>query len=193
MNAEEFSPRATALALLAALVLAGCAVGPDFKRPESSTPDVFQRLQSAQSESRPVDAEFNADWWTLLNDPLLNELEDRLAQANLDVAAASARLGQSRATQQVVGAAQLPKLDGAAFRACSFRISPTGPRVSSSSVRRSPFRFSREAGSRARCVCAKRSNKRRPSSTAIRCSRHGVRWMTRWSLTMPSNVAATSS
>ncbi len=114
MNAEEFSPRATALALLAALALAGCAVGPDFKRPESSTPDVFQRLQSAQSESRPVDAEFNADWWTLLNDPLLNELEDRLAQANLDVAAASARLGQSRATQQVVGAAQLPKLDGAA-------------------------------------------------------------------------------
>ena len=56
MNAEEFSPRATALALLAALALAGCAVGPDFKRPESSTPDVFQRLQSAQSESRPVDA-----------------------------------------------------------------------------------------------------------------------------------------
>ncbi len=114
MNADEFPLRATALALLASLALAGCAVGPDFKRPESPTPDVFHRLQSAQSESLPVDAAFNADWWTLLNDPLLNELEGRLAQANLDVAAASARLGQSRATQQVVGAAQLPKLDGAA-------------------------------------------------------------------------------
>lgn len=114
MNTGNFTFRATALSLLASLALTGCAVGPDFKRPESSTPDVFQRLQSAQSESRAIDTEFNPDWWTLLNDPLLNALENRLAQDNLDVAAASARLGQSRATQQVVGAGQLPTLDGAA-------------------------------------------------------------------------------
>ncbi|MGO4763336.1 efflux transporter outer membrane subunit [Cupriavidus sp. 2KB_3] len=125
MNTGDFAFRTTAISLLASLALTGCAVGPDFKRPESSSPDVFQRLQSAQSESRAVDTEFNPDWWTLLNDPLLNALENRLAQDNLDVAAASARLGQSRATQQVVGAAQLPKLDGAAsyYRE---RGSPTG-------------------------------------------------------------------
>ncbi|GJG98628.1 efflux transporter outer membrane subunit [Cupriavidus pauculus] len=125
MKTEAFSFRATTLTLLASLALAGCAVGPDFKRPESSTPDIFQRLQSAQSDSRAVDTEFHDDWWTLLNDPMLNELQARLAESNLDVAAAATRLGQSRATQQIVSAAQLPKFDGAAsyYRE---RGSPTG-------------------------------------------------------------------
>nr|WP_315598232.1 efflux transporter outer membrane subunit [uncultured Cupriavidus sp.] len=114
MNTDEFSFRASALAVLASLAMAGCAVGPDFTRPTPSSADVFQRLQTAQAPSRAIAAEFNTDWWTLLNDPLLNELESRLVDANLDVAAAAARLQQSRATQQVVGAQQLPKLDGAA-------------------------------------------------------------------------------
>ncbi len=114
MNTDEFSFRASALAILASLAMAGCAVGPDFTRPTPASADVFQRLQTAQAPSRAIAAEFNTDWWTLLNDPLLNELESRLVDANLDVASASARLQQSRATQQVVGAQQLPKLDAAA-------------------------------------------------------------------------------
>lgn len=114
MSAADFSMRASILAILACLALAGCAVGPDFERPTPSAPDVFHRIQSAQASSKAVDAEYNSEWWTLLNDPLLNDLESRLVDANLDVAAASARLRQSRSTQQVVGAAQLPRLDGAA-------------------------------------------------------------------------------
>jgi len=114
MNTGEFSIRASVLAILACLAMAGCAVGPDFKRPTTSTPDVFNRTQSAQASSRAVDSEFSSEWWALFNDPLLNSLEKQLADANLDVAAASARLRQSRAAQQVAGAAQFPKLDGAA-------------------------------------------------------------------------------
>lgn len=114
MNTPEFSFRLSALAILASLAMAGCAVGPDFVRPSADTPAVFQRLDTAQAASKAVDAAFNPDWWTLFDDPVLNRLQAHLRDANLDVAAASARLLQSRATQQVVGAAQLPKLDGAA-------------------------------------------------------------------------------
>lgn len=115
MNANTLSFRAIALEILACLVMAGCTVGPDFERPTTSAPtQVFDRTQAAQASSKAVEAEFTPQWWTLFNDPTLNTLEQQLADANLDVAAASARLQQSRAEQHVAGAAELPTLDGAA-------------------------------------------------------------------------------
>jgi NodT family efflux transporter outer membrane factor (OMF) lipoprotein len=114
MNTHEPSLRSIALAVLACLVMAGCTVGPNFEPPKSATPDVFERTQTAQAPSKPVEAPFDGDWWTLFGDATLSALEQRLADANLDVAAASARLLQSRAEQRVAGAAQLPSIDGAA-------------------------------------------------------------------------------
>jgi NodT family efflux transporter outer membrane factor (OMF) lipoprotein len=116
MNAHDFSLRALralALEILACFVIAGCTVGPNFVPP--TTPpqtQVFERTQTAQSASKATETEFNSDWWTLFNDPTLNALEKQLADANLDVAAASARLRQSRAGQRIAGAAELPTLDG---------------------------------------------------------------------------------
>jgi NodT family efflux transporter outer membrane factor (OMF) lipoprotein len=114
MKPKDPSIRAIIVAILACLVMAGCTVGPNFERPQSPTPEVFDRTQNAQAASKPVEAPLAADWWTLFNDPVLNGLEQQLADANLDVAAASARLQQSRAQRRVVGAAQMPTLDGAA-------------------------------------------------------------------------------
>jgi NodT family efflux transporter outer membrane factor (OMF) lipoprotein len=114
MNASEFSIRELALFILACLVMTGCTVGPDFERPQTTTPDVFNRTQSAQASSRAVESEFSPEWWTLFNDPTLDSLEKQLADANLDVAAASARLRQSRAEQRIAGAEEYPTLDGAA-------------------------------------------------------------------------------
>jgi NodT family efflux transporter outer membrane factor (OMF) lipoprotein len=115
MNAHNFSRRALALEISACLAIAGCTVGPDFKPPTSSTPpQVFDRTEAAQAPSKAVESQFNSDWWTLFNDPTLNTLEQQLADSNLDVAAASTRLQQSRAELRVAGAAEYPTLDGAA-------------------------------------------------------------------------------
>jgi len=115
MDTSYFSRSARTLTLVACLVMAGCTVGPNFERPTSATPgQVFERTQAAQAPSKAVEAGFNADWWTLFNDPTLNSLEQQLTDANLDVAAASARLRQSRAEQRVAGAAEKPTLDGSA-------------------------------------------------------------------------------
>jgi NodT family efflux transporter outer membrane factor (OMF) lipoprotein len=114
MKASEYSIREIALTILACLVMAGCTVGPNFERPQTSAPEVFNRTQSAQAPSKPVEGPFDSDWWTQFNDPVLNALEKQLADANLDVAAASARLRQSRAERRVVGAAADPTLDAAA-------------------------------------------------------------------------------
>lgn len=114
MKAIDYSIREIALTILACLVMTGCTVGPNFERPQTATPDVFNRTQSAQAPSKPVEGQFDSDWWTQFNDPVLNDLEKQLADANLDVAAASARLRQSRAERRVVGAAADPTLDAAA-------------------------------------------------------------------------------
>ena len=115
MNTKDFSFSALVLEILACLVIAGCTVGPNFEPPVTSTPpQVFDRTQAAQAPSKAVETGFDTDWWTLFNDPTLNALEQQLANANLDVAAASARLRQSRAEQQVAGAAEYPTVDGAA-------------------------------------------------------------------------------
>ncbi|KAA1011434.1 efflux transporter outer membrane subunit [Paraburkholderia panacisoli] len=114
MNTSEFSIRELALYILACLVMTGCTVGPNFERPQTATPDVFNRTQSAQASSKAVESEFSPQWWTLFNDPMLDSLEQQLTDANLDVAAASARLRQSRAEQRIAGAEEYPTLDGAA-------------------------------------------------------------------------------
>ncbi|MBN3830225.1 TolC family protein, partial [Burkholderia sp. Ac-20384] len=102
--------RAATLALIAGAALTACTMGPNFEAPTSTVPPVFERTHTLQAASQPVEAAFNADWWTLFDDPVLNTLEQRLADANLDVAAASARLRQSRAERRVAGAAELPTL-----------------------------------------------------------------------------------
>ncbi|CAB3749785.1 efflux transporter outer membrane subunit [Paraburkholderia humisilvae] len=115
MNAREFRIRTRTLAVLLCSSLTGCLVGPNFEHPQAHTPpDVFDRTQSAQASSQAVESEFNPDWWTLFNDPMLNALEKELTDQNLDVAAASARLLQSRAGQRIAGAAQYPSVDAAA-------------------------------------------------------------------------------
>ncbi|MBC8724293.1 NodT family efflux transporter outer membrane factor (OMF) lipoprotein [Paraburkholderia sp. RAU6.4a] len=114
MNTSNYSARAIVAALLTCVALTACTVGPNFERPQTATPQVFERTQTAQSPSRAVESQFGPDWWTLFNDPVLNQLEKQLADANLDVAAASARLLQSRAERRVAGAAEYPTLDGAA-------------------------------------------------------------------------------
>ncbi|MBY4668998.1 TolC family protein, partial [Burkholderia contaminans] len=139
--------RAATLALIAGAALTACTMGPNFEAPASTVPPVFARTQTLQAPSQPVDAAFDADWWTLFDDPVLNTLEQRLADANLDVAAASARLRQSRAERRVAGAAELPTLAaagsydrerGSADRLLSQRRVTPGPAPAPSATGGSP-------------------------------------------------------
>ena len=78
-----------ALSLAASLALGGCTtLGPDFERPEAAVPD--QWLEPDKPKEKPVEAALEAeqreevsdeaatmayaDWWTVFDDPVLNEL-----------------------------------------------------------------------------------------------------------------------
>ena len=81
------------LALLAvAATLAACTVGPDYRRPDLEPPAAFR---NAAAPTAAVDP--SAPWWRAFGDPVLDALETQALAQNLDIAAATARVGQARA------------------------------------------------------------------------------------------------
>ena len=91
----------------AALLLAGCAVGPDFSKPAAPGAKTYASTPlPAQTASAPVvggdaqhlvsGADIPTDWWTLFQSPPLNALIERALQNNPDLAAARAALTVAR-------------------------------------------------------------------------------------------------
>ena len=74
-------------------MLAGCAVGPDYKAPKTSVPPSFANGAQAQYTNGPT----VTAWWRGFDDAELNKLVDRAAVSNLDLRIATANLLQARA------------------------------------------------------------------------------------------------
>jgi NodT family efflux transporter outer membrane factor (OMF) lipoprotein len=72
------------LAATAALLLAGCMVGPDYHRPQVSVPATFRELPGWTQAQPDADGPKGA-WWTGFNDPLLDELEPLVEVSNQTV------------------------------------------------------------------------------------------------------------
>jgi outer membrane protein, multidrug efflux system len=104
------------LPALAAAALAGCMVGPDYERPATELPAAFPGAPAAAAE-----ASIPADWWTLYNDPLLNDLVASALRRNADLRLAVARIEEADANLREANAAFLPEIDaqGAGSRARS--------------------------------------------------------------------------
>ena len=77
--------------------LAGCMVGPNYKRPDVPVPPRFKETAaSTPTEAKTPDVGYS-DWWRVFKDPVLGDLEKQVASANLDIRAAVARLDQAEA------------------------------------------------------------------------------------------------
>ncbi len=94
------------------LLIAGCAVGPNFQPPTPKTPESLTDAGAKATASVPVAGAVQPDWWNAFGDPELTRLVTRAAASNLDIQAAAARVAQSRAQLRVVGASQYPDLNG---------------------------------------------------------------------------------
>jgi len=96
---------------LALILAAGCSVGPNYRPPKPALPAHWSgRPQEARTNS-PVPL---ADWWKTLNDPELDSLIGRAAQANNDLKAAGARVKAARALRGAAIADLLPTLGASA-------------------------------------------------------------------------------
>ncbi len=100
--------------------LVGCTVGPEFVSPLTQVAESKTYLDTGKPARSPlpvlkntVAAAPEAEWWRLFHDPLLTQLEARVAEQNFDVQTASVRLIESRAQLGTAAAAALPTVNGA--------------------------------------------------------------------------------
>jgi NodT family efflux transporter outer membrane factor (OMF) lipoprotein len=120
MTPRRYPERRAYAALVASVLgLAGCTVGPDFATPTTPLAESSDYLdtglpvrRAGRLLSRTTEAEPDVAWWQAFRDPVLSQLEDRVAAQNLDVQTATARLFESRAQLGSAAAAGLPTLNG---------------------------------------------------------------------------------
>lgn len=92
-----------------ALLLAGCMVGPQYKRPAAITAPTFKEAPSDQAASdgwkpgQPSDQKLKGNWWSLYQDPQLDALEAQVDTANQTLKIAEANF---RAARTAVGLAR---------------------------------------------------------------------------------------
>jgi NodT family efflux transporter outer membrane factor (OMF) lipoprotein len=77
-------------ALVAMLALGGCKVGPNYKAPAMPAPPAYSDNghNGNWSVAAPADTAIRADWWAIYQNAPLNDLEQRCANANQNIAAA---------------------------------------------------------------------------------------------------------
>jgi len=119
-------PPLRALAPILMVALAGCAVGPEYRKPELAIPERW-------SAAAPADADLEG-WWRVFGDATLVSLVDRALAANLDLRIAEARIREARALRRVAAAGIWPAADASAAsaRPSSACRSATSPGRSSS-------------------------------------------------------------
>ncbi len=96
---------AAAIPTLLAVLLSGCAVGPDFKTPALNANDKFINT-AAVFNAGEVDKAF----WRRFNDPVLNQLIDDAAKANHDLKIAIANVAEAKALSREARSQLLPTI-----------------------------------------------------------------------------------
>jgi NodT family efflux transporter outer membrane factor (OMF) lipoprotein len=76
--------------------LVACAAGPNYRRPEVSTPEAYRELMD-WSKAAPAEAGAGGPWWKSYADPVLDDLEARLEVSNQSLKSAEAAWRQSTA------------------------------------------------------------------------------------------------
>jgi multidrug efflux system outer membrane protein len=88
------------------ILLAGCAVGPNYKRPTVNLPTDYRAAAPAQSDSAASLG--NEKWWDVYQDPVLAQLIHTALQQNYDVRIVATRVLEAQAQLGITRANQLP-------------------------------------------------------------------------------------
>lgn len=98
--------------LMIVLLSAGCAMGPDYIRPELELPAV------SDTDPAQFDPFVAADWWNIFDDPTLDRIQAEALAYNRDLKVAAARVEEVRAFAREALADRLPTIGigGAAGR-----------------------------------------------------------------------------
>jgi NodT family efflux transporter outer membrane factor (OMF) lipoprotein len=102
------------IAAFSLVVGVGCAVGPDYRPPETKVPEnwngqeVVTPATPSKTTTNPAEV---AVWWDNFKDPTLSSLVEMAVRSNLDLRQAESRIRQARAALGVAGAPLYPQVD----------------------------------------------------------------------------------
>jgi NodT family efflux transporter outer membrane factor (OMF) lipoprotein len=128
----------SALAGVLLTALAGCLVGPNYKRPETKVPGKWDgqgTVTPAQPSKTTTNPVALVEWWHSFNDPTLSALVEMGIRNNLDLRQAEARIRQARAARGVAGAPLWPEVD---LNALYQRSWPAGQSLTSPGISPTP-------------------------------------------------------
>ncbi len=112
--------RAAALCVAAGALLSACAVGPDYQRPKTESPNDWRIDYPKAAEVA------NTRWWEQFGDPALNQLIEDALRGNLDIQAAAARVDRFLGALTTTRSQFFPQF-GYAGGASRNRASTVGP------------------------------------------------------------------
>ena len=111
--------------LIVALVISGCAmVGPDYVKPTAPEPEIWLESKDPKLQTRETDL---SDWWTVFNDPILNDLVQAAYQQNLPLQIAGLRIYEARAQLGIAFGFQYPQSQQSQGSASLNQLSQNAP------------------------------------------------------------------
>ncbi len=115
--------RRSARAFIVVCALSGCAVGPDYLRPDAAVSDAYKEA-TGWKVAEPQDESNRGNWWEIFGDSQLSALIESINISNQNVHLAEAQFRQAQALAAQSRAALFPTLDANASITRS--RSPTG-------------------------------------------------------------------
>ena len=130
--------------LLLFLLLTGCTVGPNYKRPQVSVPQQWTVAPARGTSTNPPETDA---WWLSFQDPELNSLITRAVDRNLDLKLALERVQEARAARGIARSGYFPTIEAdvsatrlrGGFNQGVIRVVPSSNNANGSASLISPF------------------------------------------------------
>ena len=130
MNGSAIQPITTMkttgvfLAFLLLFSVAGCTtLGPDFKTPEAPVAEEWTDVDPSMLSNQPAD---HPEWWTVFNDPVLNQLIETAQSQNLTLRSAGLRVLQAQARLGIATGSKYPQVQQLSGSVNEIKISENG-------------------------------------------------------------------
>lgn len=123
-----------ACAMAASLLLAACAVGPDYQQPKLDLPTAFKEGADWQRSAAYPQGALDSRWWLVFNDSQLTALVEKSLQANQSIVSAEAAYREAQAEVAADQASLFPTLTGGVDASRGTLSSSSGSGSSSSTT-----------------------------------------------------------
>lgn len=132
----------TLKACVVLVLTSGCAVGPDYVRPKTDTAEAWSESLDASLSTDPVQY---GPWWTVFEDPALEQLIEIASRENLPMQIAAARILEARAVLGISRGLRFPQQQQLAGHAARVGLSENAPNAAIADQSFSSYRFGFDA------------------------------------------------